>query len=136
MIDNVIGKGVTAINYPFTVSVSGVKAINNANIDKPMNGKQSQIVVKNVVVGTNEISLSRNIRVYPNPLRSNSLNVSSTVGCGSISISNALGQVVFAVQGNNQTELNLSLPELTDGIYTIMIDTAEGKAAKKLVVTK
>ncbi len=137
--DNVIGRG-TAVNYSFNVSVSDIKAINNQNIPKNVNGGSSNIIIKNIVLGTMPSDFAAAIRVFPNPLQSNTLFIKTeNVRCKNAILYNVLGQILLE---NKATAINsLEMPDLTNGIYTLELlvegnNGAVEKVLKKIVVAR
>ncbi len=132
--DNVIGKGTTNISYPFVVNVSGIRAINNQNIEKTVNGAQTQVMIENMVLATsNANDLAEKISVSPNPttgfVRISTLGLS----CSQLHITNMLGQEV-AAQTITATDFNLQLAHLPIGIYTLNFTTPQGIVSKRIVL--
>jgi hypothetical protein len=137
IIDNVIGRGVSTINYPFNVSISGIKAIDNQNIVQAMTGTATTTTFTNMLLNTPEIGLDSKIRVFPNPLSSTILHINSdNIKCHAITILNGLGQCVFTQKTFEKENLTLTLPTLSAGVYFMEIDSSEGKIMKKLVVNQ
>ncbi len=135
--DNVIGRGLTSMNYPFNVSISKIKAIDNLYNDKPMNGAATNTVFTNMILATSENNLAQRIRLYPNPLSANSLQFNMEgLNCERIAIFNTLGQLVFSQKTANKSQFSLELPELIGGVYWVEMNTNAGKAVKKLVVSR
>ncbi|MEY4927587.1 MAG: hypothetical protein RI894_2023, partial [Bacteroidota bacterium] len=133
--DNIIGRGITGLSYPFNVSVSGIKAIDNQNIDKPMNGAAMHTVFTNMILNTVENSLSQRVHIFPNPLTTHRLNIhTENLVCTAIQISTMLGQVIFSDVNINKSQFIVDLPTLSAGVYIVEMTTNGERVMKKLVV--
>lgn len=84
---------------------------------------------------------SRNVTLYPNPASGiTELKMEKmTAGPATISLINALGQVVYVKQlrlteGSNS--LSLDLKDLAAGIYNVSLDSQSGTIVKKLSISK
>ena len=72
--------------------------------------------------------------VYPNPATDYAM-VSSNAVITEVAIINTLGQTIATIPANAEN-VQINTQDLAKGIYMISITTAEGKAVKKLTVTK
>ena len=72
--------------------------------------------------------------VYPNPATDYAM-ISSNAVITEVSIINTLGQTIATIPANAEN-VQINTQDLAQGIYMISITTAEGKAVKKLTVTK
>jgi hypothetical protein len=138
--DNVIGRG-TAVNYSFNVNVSDIKAINNQNIVKTVNGGSTHIIIKNVILSTTPSDFAAAVRVFPNPLQSNTLQIKAeNVRCTNVALYNTLGQLVLNHQAASDMT-TVQIPDLPNGIYTLTL-TVEGangdseKVLKKIIISR
>jgi SprB repeat/Secretion system C-terminal sorting domain len=137
--DNVIGRSPNGFNYPFNVTVSGVKAINAQNVTIPMNGVPTQTVLQNMVLSTNANPLAAKISISPNPthdilnIRTNGVNIERLV------LTNMIGQVLLSQNANavdmatTRATTTLSLSDLPQGTYFLTIDTPQGRLTQKVV---
>jgi hypothetical protein len=80
--------------------------------------------------------------LYPNPSNtgiSNVLITSAKASNGTVTVRNALGQIVYTKQASlneGATTLQVDLSAYSDGIYTVSVTTNSGSFVKKLTVTK
>jgi hypothetical protein len=81
------------------------------------------------------------VNLYPNPAAGmTNLNITASKASeGKITVTNTLGQVVFAktttlTQGSNTVSIDVK--EYAAGVYNVVIDSNEGSVTKKLTVTK
>jgi SprB repeat/Secretion system C-terminal sorting domain len=137
--DNVIGRGMNSTNYPFVVNVTGIKAINNQNMPKTVIGTQTQTVLDNMITNTTQTSLNNAIIIAPNPVTNGVLTIKSPINCQTVTISNVLGQVLLTqpiepsiIEAESNFELKL--PILANGIYLLTLTTAEGSITKRIIV--
>ena len=72
--------------------------------------------------------------VYPNPATDYAM-ISSNAVITEVAIINTLGQTIATIPANAEN-VQINTQDLAQGIYMISITTAEGKAVKKLTVTK
>ena len=78
-------------------------------------------------------------KIYPNPLIDNQLNIQSdeNIFMKSISIYDLSGKQVFAQNINSlENNLNLTLPNLPNGMYIVHIDTDKGLINNKINVLR
>jgi len=74
------------------------------------------------VQGTNELDLSPSFVMYPNPLASNELTISSDTPVVRIEISNILGQRVLAGQyGGGENTIKIEKENLHKGVYLVRV---------------
>ena len=72
-----------------------------------------------------------NAMIYPNPVRE-SLSIQAT-GIQQVVLYNVVGQQVYQFQGSTDA-LTINTARLEQGIYTVSVTTATGKATKRVVV--
>ena len=88
-------------------------------------------------IGTTEINTStENLKIYPNPSQGKIyLNHQNFPNNRIIlaEIFNALGQLVFSKEINNNT---IDLSKLKDGIYYIKLNFKSNKITKKIIINK
>jgi hypothetical protein len=112
---------------------------------KVINGYGNNVYLDNINLVSNPVGITENnnaitnVSVYPNPANTNAtVKVNSAVsGMATIAVYNALGQEVSVmsekiVTGFNTFELNTTA--LANGLYTISVNTANGKSIQKLTV--
>ena len=132
--DNVIGRGTANTNYPFVVNISTIKAINNLNIEKTVNGAQTQIIVENVVLATDVQTLANQIKITPNPTQGVVRINAASARIESATLTNTLGQVVFQQIIPSVSDATLQFPTLANGVYMLYLTTDAGKITKKLII--
>jgi len=90
------------------------------------------------VVGLNEIDISNNVSVYPNP-SSGQINVfvnGQTSGNIDVKIINMLGEVVAENSDNAQRKFSFDLSGQSNGMYFVKVETVNGSAIKKALLNK
>ncbi|HLX66122.1 MAG TPA: T9SS type A sorting domain-containing protein, partial [Puia sp.] len=94
-----------------------------------LNGNASYSPVRSVVV-TGDGGL---ITIYPNPVTDGTLYINSTVNCRRIRLMDVIGRLIVDedVQGYLQT---LSVRNLAQGIYLVVVDTDSGRQVQKVFV--
>ena len=84
-------------------------------------------------VGVNEMVETESV-VYPNPAN-NEINV-SVENMTKVTVYNSIGQMVFAQDASSDV-MTISTESMTNGIYYVTIETAEGATStQKIVVSK
>ena len=84
-------------------------------------------------VGVNDIAENQSV-VYPNPAN-NEINV-SVENMAKVTVYNSIGQMIFAQDANSDV-MTISTESMTNGIYYVTIETAEGATStQKVVVNK
>jgi hypothetical protein len=119
--------GLVAGNYYIQLEVSDGYEVSSDRM---------KIVVKHITVGTFQETANK-LEVYPIPV-SNLLvlNYPAYLGMGRMSITNAMGQLVFtrAVStGKGKSEVDIS--ELEAGIYLVNLDTSKGSFVARIIKT-
>jgi hypothetical protein len=73
------------------------------------------------------------ITIYPNPVTNGTFSISSTVNLQRIRLLDVTGRLIFDedVQGYSQT---LSVQNLAQGIYLVVVDTDTGRQIQKVFV--
>jgi len=112
---------------------------NNLYLD---NINLSQVANPLNLAGINTLNYDNvSVTLYPNPSngQTNVVIGSTKAGKATISMMNALGQVVFTKQVNVETGSNniqLDVKDLASGIYNVVVATENGSTVKKLTVSK
>jgi hypothetical protein len=90
----------------------------------------------------NEIRNDLNIRVYPNPVRDNlniRINAENAIGAVNYDVMDVAGRIVMSgtkmVDGLND-QMTLSVGQLQEGLYTLVMKTNKGFNTSRFVVTK
>lgn len=91
----------------------------------------TQVFIKTVVIASlDDTPLSKAISVYPNPATDKIfLQLNSANSLKSIQILDAQGKTI-----GNYTHTEIPIGNLPQGLYLLLIETQQGKVAKKLVV--
>ncbi|MCB2207234.1 MAG: T9SS type A sorting domain-containing protein [Bacteroidetes bacterium] len=76
--------------------------------------------------------IEKKINVYPNPA-SEIINIHSDIDVNSILIYNSTGQAVRKLGGGAITQ-SISVNELPEGLYFIMVNTSKGSVTKKIQI--
>ncbi len=90
---------------------------------------------RNINVSTTNPILDENIVIKPNPAQAY-VNISIGAEAGmaqQINIRDISGSRIGTVEALNQTEVNLAISSLSDGMYIIEIITSKGKLNKQLI---
>jgi hypothetical protein len=91
------------------------------------------LVTLNIITEINEINLSRDFSVFPNPA-SSSFKVNYTGNLLSFEITDMLGNSVKTEVIKNSEEIDIS--NLNEGIYFVRLKTAEGTLTKKISIVR
>jgi hypothetical protein len=90
----------------------------------------------------NEIRNDLNIRVYPNPVRDHlniRINAENAIGAVNYDVMDVAGRIVMSgtkmVDGLND-QMTLSVGQLQEGLYTLVMKTNKGFNTSRFVVTK
>ena len=84
-------------------------------------------LIKQGPVGINELNLNASIKLFPNPVKDKlSLQFESTLKIDVISISNALGQMIYSMN-DPQSKQEIDLGFLQSGIYFLTLRQAQGE---------
>ncbi|MBE9468916.1 MAG: endonuclease [Bacteroidetes bacterium] len=84
--------------------------------------------------GINDIN-SDMLKVFPNPVNNNILNISSVNNIKKVEISNIAGQIVYRNQYFNEKNIVINLDNITKGLYFTKIYTQDNEAViSKLII--
>ena len=72
--------------------------------------------------------------VYPNPSKGQ-LFINSDVTNAAVSVTNALGQTVYTNTFNSLNNAKIDLGNVSEGIYTIRIQTENGVMTKNVMIS-
>lgn len=91
-------------------------------------------------LGTDSKKLDAEVVVYPNP-SSGSANVSirhSKSADYTITVTDVLGRTVKTMQANNivSSDLNLDLTTVSNGVYTVKVESGSGVNTQKLIINR
>lgn len=122
---------------PFTVTVAGLRAIDNEGNELDLAPTvQDTLWIKLLEsTTTHNPALDLAVRVYPNPATTDAEVFTGELAVERIEAVNALGQVshtIIPIEGGATTRLDLNAWE--HGVYTLRIYTEKGMAEKRLVV--
>jgi hypothetical protein len=111
----------------FVLSVAnGVSA--NVNALSPTS---NSLKLEGGVTSVNEI-LTSQLEIYPNPA-SSEINIKLKEGIENIEIYSMTGQLMFSKDVKSEN-CKLNISGLSKGTYTVIINTKEAKAVKKIIV--
>lgn len=88
-----------------------------------------------VITGIKTVKNNGAVNIYPNP--SNGIFMLELLGntnAQQVSISNAIGQVVYINNSIGNNTLQLNVDNVAKGVYTIQITTAQGVVNKKIII--
>jgi hypothetical protein len=128
---NATGDSNTVANYSYTDK----KLFNGVNYYRlrivAANGQLKYSPVRSV----NDSSSSLVVNLYPNPVITGSLSVSTSVNCRQIRITDALGRLIQSIgtHGNFNT---IYLGGVAKGIYFVSVQTDAGTTVKKVLVAR
>lgn len=89
-----------------------------------------------MALGVNEVAKNNTINIYPNPAQS-SLNIATDGSLiKDIKIYNAIGAVVLNQKVDNRANITADIPHLSNGNYSIVINTSAGTIHKLFQVSK
>lgn len=117
----------------YTVCLTAKNAFNAAPFNKPAKQKCDTILY----TGINEIDLSNNFTIYPNPTTGQvTLDVTGTgFNKMDVTVYNVLGEVVKTINANQvaaQSKYQIDLTGSAKGVYVIKVDTEKGSISKKV----
>jgi vacuolar-type H+-ATPase subunit F/Vma7 len=75
------------------------------------------------------------VKLYPNPNNGQfTLELRNIGNRATVTVYNMLGVKVYNSVANNQTNLNINLPELQKGIYVVKVADQKEQFTKKMIV--
>ena len=86
-----------------------------------------------LILSSNARKLSQSIKVSPNPFQEKLFIDFEELSVKEVALINLSGQVFWVQQSNNQRQMEISIPEVTPGIYFLKVKTKGGVAYKKLI---
>ncbi|MGX7666218.1 T9SS type A sorting domain-containing protein [Flavobacterium pedocola] len=122
-------------------NITSTKPVNNTEMvvvfTEPKVAGQNRIYAQKFILptlGTNDFGTSENTAmVYPNPATS-FFNIKTASALKTVSVYNTLGQKVYSNDSYDSSELNIPTYNWAKGLYTISIETTDGrKTTKKLI---
>jgi len=110
-----------ATDQAFEPTESGSYAVEITDVDSNCVGVSECVEV--TILGTNDFDIAGSITVYPNPVR-NILNVDFTTSRSSVTIqiANMAGQIVKQQTFNQTERFDMSVADLSSGVYIVKID--------------
>lgn len=106
---------------------------NNGDVSGNHGGTDNWIVKLNSTTGIEEILISNETYIYPNPSKS-SFTIQVPTQTKFIEVSNSLGQLLEKRIINNERELNFEIKE--NGLYIIKVITDKETVIRKVVINK
>ncbi len=85
-------------------------------------------------VGIDNVNSNASFMVYPNPSKGQ-LFINSDVTNAAVSVTNALGQTVYTNTFNSLNNAKIDLGNVSEGIYTIRIQTENGVMTKNVMIS-
>lgn len=83
----------------------------------------------------NEVQITNNVLVYPNPIKEK-LNIEiENFDVQNISLYNLYGQIVITIQ-RPKSNMQIDVSELTNGVYVLKLETSVGTINKKITIEK
>ncbi len=123
---NTVGLGSGTLNYRITT--------NGCSNSRTMSGTIVGCAVKGVSINNEQLVMSNDFTMYPNPAKSAvNINVETLAGKGSIVVTDLYGKVVKTQKLSMGTNI-LNIANLATGMYFVSMITTEGKETKKLIV--
>jgi hypothetical protein len=91
----------------------------------------------NTITTINEAKTS-SVRIFPNPVLNNELNISSSKTITGIQITNMIGQVVFSSKNQvaSSTSMKVLVNELPRGVYYLQIQHVDRNTAVEKIVIR
>lgn len=103
--------------------------INNCPV---LNAAESDFLDQNLGIG--EMASQCQLRLFPNPATDRVI-VEADADIESVTLTNALGQVVARLTGHGQQQ-EVRTDRLSNGTYVVRVQTAQGVATRRLVLTR
>ncbi len=131
------GNGNDMLNVNVTENPTSIQRTATATFTAGSNIK-TVTIIQDATVGINELNTTSNhITIYPNPT-SGIVTISSSQTIANIEVFDVTGKLVYNQQTNNhQTNLEVNLSALSNGIYFINAQNKFGGISKsKLVISK
>jgi hypothetical protein len=130
------GNGNDMLNVNVTENLTSIQRTATATFTAGSNIK-TVTIIQDATVGINEVNKTNSITIYPNPT-SGLITISSTQTIANIEVFDVTGKLVYNQQNNNhQTNLEINLSALSNGIYFINAQNNFGGISKsKVVVSK
>ncbi len=107
------------------------------------NGNCTDVVTYTVVlsVGLDEVENFTDVKLYPNPTSANTTLEfeNQSANDATVTVINQLGQIISTqnlplVQGSNSLELNTI--DLSNGLYTVILETENNRVNRRLIIQK
>ncbi|HNR85550.1 MAG TPA: T9SS type A sorting domain-containing protein, partial [Taishania sp.] len=89
--------------------------------------------IVNSNAGIDNIALN-NVMMYPNPTANKvTLDLGTTYQTIDVTVTDISGKVVLTSTERNKTALQLTVADLTPGVYQVTVNTEAGKIVKRLI---
>lgn len=101
------------------------------------NGCGNTAITQNVTCNYNGLDALENtaLSVYPNPAK-DQLVINSNETIDAISLVNVVGQTVAHYTALNSSNANIEVSNIENGIYSVIVSTANGVAVKRIEIAK
>jgi hypothetical protein len=128
----------TDYNYYHASQKFPLLTVSYSDISGTFSSTSATIKANSLITGIKDNNLDASFNVFPNPAKNNfnvKLRNQNNADCY-IEITNAIGQVAKVINLGNETEIagNISISELSAGIYFIKTSIGNKIAVRKLIV--
>lgn len=85
-------------------------------------------------VGLNDLAAQKNVRVFPNPLKGNTLNITGIEESFNLSILDASARIMHQQFLSAEANKQIQLPDLAPGVYFLRMNGKSGIMSRKLII--
>lgn len=130
---NINGKDLSY--YSNRIFISDITTIDASGAPIALNAGADSNKVSYTPTGIREIGYTEQVAVYPNPTK-DKVQVICAHAMQQIQLMDIAGKVVKTIEANEYKAINIDLAGIESGIYTMQVNTAQGRVLTKLSILK
>ncbi|MEL6851451.1 MAG: T9SS type A sorting domain-containing protein [Bacteroidota bacterium] len=134
MIDDIVGKN--GVSEDLIFDITNVRLIGLDGANKPIDASPTKVVISEGNPTSINPLLLNGMKIYPQPAADQFVLAFTRQQVGSWQLVDLQGRQISAGEINHTSQLKISTANLSNGLYLLRVETAEGKAATKVQILR